>query len=205
MSWVWRTGDREGATDGGGAGCCRWRAGRCGSGGGNAAGAVPTLGVRRSRGRRPTPRSAPGGCSGNGPVGRPAGGSVRMLPRWRRWPGTWGCRGSTIWAAVVEYGTPLVDGLSLDGVSEVGFDEHRWRCGWPEGKWAMMVSDLTRGRVVDILQGRSSHRMLRVLGRPRARRARRRRGGVPRPRGEATSSPSAAISPTLGSSWTAST
>jgi len=62
----------------------------------------------------------------------------------------------TIWAAVVEYGTLLVNGLSLEGVGQVGFDEHRWRDAWPEEKWAMVVRDLAAGRVVDVLQGRSS-------------------------------------------------
>lgn len=58
----------------------------------------------------------------------------------------------TVMDAVVEFGTPLVAELSLEGVSALGMDEHRWRHR-PEG-WAVGFCDLD-GRLVEVIPGRS--------------------------------------------------
>lgn len=58
----------------------------------------------------------------------------------------------TVMAAVVAFGTPLVEGLSLDGVSALGMDEHRWSHR-PEG-WAIGFCDLD-GALIEVIEGRS--------------------------------------------------
>jgi transposase len=69
------------------------------------------------------------------------------------------------WHAVMEtvreFGAPLIDALSLAGVSALGMDEHRWR-HHPRG-WAIGFCDLDTGRLIDIIEGRSGSGISRYL------------------------------------------
>lgn len=67
----------------------------------------------------------------------------------------------TVMETVREFGAPLVDALSLEGVSAMGMDEHRWRHR-PQG-WAIGFCDLDTGRLVDIIEGRSGTGISRYL------------------------------------------
>ncbi|MFQ5524456.1 MAG: ISL3 family transposase, partial [Acidimicrobiia bacterium] len=67
----------------------------------------------------------------------------------------------TVMDAVREHGQPLVEALSLEGVSALGMDEHRWRHR-PRG-WAIGFCDLDTGRLIDIIEGRSAAGISRFL------------------------------------------
>lgn len=67
----------------------------------------------------------------------------------------------TVMETVREFGEPLVGGLSLEGVSALGMDEHRWRHR-PKG-WAIGFCDLDTGRLIDIIEGRSGEGISRYL------------------------------------------
>ncbi|GIU92496.1 MAG: hypothetical protein KatS3mg011_1402 [Acidimicrobiia bacterium] len=61
---------------------------------------------------------------------------------------------ATVMAAVWDHGSEKVAELgSLEGVRAVGMDEHRWREG-PD-RFATAFCDLTEGRLVEVVQGRS--------------------------------------------------
>jgi transposase len=67
----------------------------------------------------------------------------------------------TVMETVRQFGEPLVDALSLEGVSALGMDEHRWRHR-PHG-WAVGFCDLDTGRLIDIIEGRSGAGISRYL------------------------------------------
>lgn len=67
----------------------------------------------------------------------------------------------TVMDTVRTLGEPLVDALSLEDVTAVGMDEHRWR-HWPQG-WAIGFCDLDTGRLIDIIEGRSGAGIARFL------------------------------------------
>lgn len=77
----------------------------------------------------------------------------------------------TVMRTVREHGEPMVEGLSLEGVTALGMDEHRWRHR-PRG-WAIGFCDLDTGRLIDIIPGRSGTGISRYLaGQPAEIRAR---------------------------------
>lgn len=67
----------------------------------------------------------------------------------------------TVMETVRQFGEPLVEELSLEGVTALGMDEHRWRHR-PRG-WAIGFCDLDTGRLVDIIEGRSGTGIARYL------------------------------------------
>lgn len=67
----------------------------------------------------------------------------------------------TVMETVRELGQPLVDALSLEEVTALGMDEHRWRHR-PRG-WAIGFCDLDTGRLIDIIEGRSGAGISRYL------------------------------------------
>jgi transposase len=67
----------------------------------------------------------------------------------------------TVMETVRELGEPMVEGLSLEGVTALGMDEHRWRHR-PRG-WAIGFCDLDTGRLIDIIEGRSGAGISRFL------------------------------------------
>jgi transposase len=60
----------------------------------------------------------------------------------------------TVMRTVRELGAPLLAGLSLEGTTALGMDEHRWRHR-PQG-WATGFCDLETGRLLEVVPGRSS-------------------------------------------------
>jgi transposase len=67
----------------------------------------------------------------------------------------------TVMETVQELGEPLVEDLSLQDVTALGIDEHRWR-HHPQG-WAIGFCDLDTGRLIDIIEGRSGIGISRYL------------------------------------------
>lgn len=67
----------------------------------------------------------------------------------------------TVMETVREFGEPLVEGLTLEDVTALGMDEHRWRHR-PRG-WAIGFCDLDTGRLIDIIQGRSGAGIAKFL------------------------------------------
>lgn len=67
----------------------------------------------------------------------------------------------TVMDTIIDLGEPLIGQLTLEDVSALGMDEHRWTHR-PEG-WAIGFCDLDTGRLIDVIEGRSGAGIARYL------------------------------------------
>jgi Transposase len=78
--------------------------------------------------------------------------------RWLRWPAMCGVGWATVMAAVVDYGTPLIEHPDrIEQVAAVGVDETAFLRARPGRStvFATGIVDLHRGKLIDIIPGRS--------------------------------------------------